>query len=236
MLSRPDEGNALDIALARDLRDAVQELSRDSGHILVLSAEGRLFCGGGDLAATNAAPSPAEYINELAATMHEAILALAESDLIVVASVQGSAAGGGLGLVLNADYVVASEKASFLSAYSAVGLSPDCGASYLLPRVVGLRRASEVLLAKRTLDAATALDWGLVNHVASADELETATIQAVNTIATQPAPARAAAKRLLAQNWIDGYSTHLDREQTSIARLTASKESTALRDAFVRKG
>lgn len=233
-LNRPAAGNALDLELARALRDSARTLSADETCAVVLiEAEGALFCGGGDLAGMSAAPSPAEYVRELAGTVHEALLTFAESDKVLVGAVQGAAAGGGFGIVLNCDYVVASERASFVSAYAKVGLSPDCGSSYLLPRVVGPTRATEFALAGRVLDAPTALDWGVVNVVEPAEGVGPAAWRVAEKISRIPARARAASKRLLAAAWLPGYREHLDQERDSIALLSDTEESATLRAAFV---
>ncbi|WP_173922367.1 enoyl-CoA hydratase/isomerase family protein [Agromyces sp. Marseille-P2726] len=233
-LNRPTAGNALDLELARALRDGARTLSADeSCAVVLIDAEGVLFCGGGDLAGVSAAASPADYVRELAGTVHEALLAFANSDLVLVGAVHGPAAGGGFGLVLNCDYVVAAEDASFVSAYSKVALSPDCGTSYLLPRIVGPTRATEFVLVGRPLNAATARDWGIVNTVEPADRVGTVAREAAEKIARMPRPARAASKRLLAAAWLPGYREHLEQERDSIARLSSTEESATLRAAFV---
>lgn len=236
VLARPDEGNALNLELARALRDRAAELSADdSCAVVLIEAEGPLFCGGGDLAAMSAADSPQDYVRELAGTVHEALLTFANSDKVVVGAVQGAAAGGGFGLVLNCDYVVAAESATFVSAYSKVALSPDCGTSYLLPRIAGATRATEFVLAGRALDAVTAHEWGIVSAVVPADEVRAAALRIAEKIAGMPAVARAASKRLLAAAWLPGYAEHLDRERDSIAELAGTEESGALRATFLRK-
>jgi 2-(1,2-epoxy-1,2-dihydrophenyl)acetyl-CoA isomerase len=235
-LNRPAAGNALDLELARALRDSAYALSADeSCAVVLIDAEGALFCGGGDLAGMSAAPSPEEYVRELAGTVHEALLAFAASDLVLIGAVHGTAAGGGFGLVLNCDYVVASESATFVSAYSKVALSPDCGTSYLLPRIVGPTRATEFVLVGRPLDAATAKDWGVVNSVEPAEQVAVAAFRVAEKVARVPAQARAASKRLLAAAWLPGYREHLDQERDSIASLSATEESTELRAAFTAK-
>lgn len=235
-LNRPAAGNALDLELARALRDSAADLSDDDRcAVVVIEAAGALFCGGGDLAAMSTAASPSEYVRELAGTVHEALLTLAHSGKVVVGAVEGVAAGGGFGLVLNCDYVVASEGASFVSAYSKVALSPDCGSSYLLPRIVGAKRATEFVLAGRALDAGTAREWGVVNAVEQADQVEATALRVAERIARMPAAARAASKSLLAATWLPGYREHLDLERDTISQLAAREESTVLRAGFVRK-
>lgn len=235
-LARPDEGNALNLELARGLRDRAAELSADeSCAVVLIEAEGPLFCGGGDLAAMSAAESPQGYVRELAGTVHEALLTFANSDKVIVGAVQGAAAGGGFGLVLNCDYVVAAEDATFVNAYSKVALSPDCGSSYLLPRIVGATRATEFVLAGRALDAVTAREWGVVSAVVPASDVAADARRIGEKIAAMPAASRAVSKRLLVAAWLPGYGAHLDRERDSIAELAGTEESAKLRAAFLSK-
>lgn len=233
-LNRPAAGNALDLDLAKALRDSAVELSADdSCAVVLIDAEGKLFCSGGDLAAMSAAPSPSDYVSDLAGTMHEALLTLAHSDKIVVGAVHGAAAGGGFGLVLNCDYVVAADSATLVSAYSKVALSPDCGSSYLLPRIAGPTRATEFFLVGSAVDAHTAQLWGVVNSVSPAGQVSVEARRVAQRVAGLPAAARAASKRLLASAWLPGYREHLDQERISIARLAATDESRALREGFL---
>ncbi|KDA06725.1 enoyl-CoA hydratase [Microbacterium sp. CH12i] len=234
-LARPDDGNALDLELAAAFEDAVSTARSDGTSVITLTANGPLFCGGGDVAAMCGAPDPAAYTYELASSLHRALLALAESGVIVVAAVQGAAAGAGFGIVLNADYVVAAENATFLTAYSALGVSPDGGTTHLLPHVVGTRRAAALALAGRRLDARTALEWGVVNDVVAPDALTEAAASMARSIARTPAAALAATKRLLNAAWIQGYGEHLAQEAESIARLMATEESRALQHAFLAR-
>ncbi|WP_166875464.1 enoyl-CoA hydratase/isomerase family protein [Salinibacterium sp. ZJ450] len=235
-LNRPDAGNALDLELARALRDSARSLSADDTcAVILIDARGALFCGGGDVAAMSAAESPADYVRELAGTVHEAMLTLAASDTVVISAVHGAAAGGGFGIVLNSDYVVAAETATFVSAYSKVGLSPDCGSSYLLPRIVGSMRATEFAMFGRPLDAATARDWGVVNAVEPTEQVGATAVRAAEKVAGMPPAARAASKRLLAASWLPGYREHLDDERDTIAQLASTLDSQRLRAAFLAR-
>src|SRR5690606_20642767 len=141
---------------------------------------------------------------------------LSRSHLIVVAAVQGTCAGGGFSLVLNADLVVATEKAKFLAAYTAIGLSPDTGMSYLLPRVVGPRRAAEMFYLGKVVDGTTALGWGIVNELVEEDELAARAARIARAIAARPAPALRQTKRLLRAGDSRAYTEHLADEADSI--------------------
>src|SRR5277367_6730263 len=142
MLDRPGQANALDLSTACQLRDAVRLIDDGVGCVL-LRAEGANFCVGGDVRAFSAAPEPGKFLGELASVVHAAILGLVEGPAPVVAAVNGWAAGAGMSLAACADITLAAESARFRSAYSAIGLSPDCGLTWTLPRLVGRARRSE---------------------------------------------------------------------------------------------
>ena len=132
---------------------------------MILDAAGPAFCAGGDVVAMATSGAGGEAVTATAHVIHDGIRTFALSDKPIVAAVQGAVAGGGLGLMLSADYIVASETAKFVSKYANIGLTPDLGVSTLLPAAIGQRRALQLLLQDRTLSAAEALDWGLVAEV-----------------------------------------------------------------------
>ncbi|MCU1481300.1 MAG: hypothetical protein JWQ19_2086 [Subtercola sp.] len=233
MLNRPNEGNSIDLGVASAFADAARELDEDPTiRILMIGSTGKLFCGGGDVAAVAAAEDPAGYIGELAREFHRGLHILAQSHLITVGVVQGTAAGGGLGLVLNCDYVIASSKARFLSAYSGIGLTPDSGVSYLLPRVIGPRRAVELTVAGRVLDAETAREWGIVNEVCEPEELDSAAAAFAARLAGSPGQSFGETKRMLVSSYAHSYIDHLDIEADNIERFAARTDSRELIDAF----
>jgi 2-(1,2-epoxy-1,2-dihydrophenyl)acetyl-CoA isomerase len=235
VFNRAAEGNPLDIATAREFDAAIEQVVAEGIRVLVVAARGKLFCGGGDVRAMSSADDPSAYTHELANTVHRALLRAAEVDVLVVAAVQGAAAGAGFSLVLNADYVVASERAGFVAAYLALGVTPDAGGSWLLPRIVGQRRASELLLTGRKLDAAAALEWGIVNEVVPPEELTPRATEIARRLAGAPAGAAGATKRLLNAAWSRDYREHLAAESESIAELIASEESRALQNTFLQR-
>ncbi|HEX3781279.1 MAG TPA: enoyl-CoA hydratase/isomerase family protein [Pseudonocardiaceae bacterium] len=228
-LNRPDAANAIDPDLAAGFRAAVTRLSDGNlPRVIVLTAAGRIFCGGGDVRRMASATDRARYLAELAGTMHEALAALRALPVPVVASVPGTVAGAGLGLVLAADVVVAVETARFVSAYSAIGLSPDCGVTALLPATIGPRRAAELILRNRRLDAATALDWGLVSEVCAPGDLAGRTTAIATDIAALPGTAAGESARLLRQP----YHSQLADEARTISRLGELPAADALIRAF----
>ena len=177
-LNRPARLNAVDPAAIARWQDLAHEIAeRDDIGAVLFDANGRAFCAGGDvvamseLAARTDDAAPGETVRRLADRIHDGHRTLRESTKPIVAAVQGAVAGGGLGYMLVADVIVASERATFASRYSDIGLTPDCGVSTLLPEAVGVRRALELTLTSRTLTAAEALDWGLVAEVVAPDAL-----------------------------------------------------------------
>lgn len=234
-LARPDAGNALDLPLALELETAVSQAVEQEVGVVLLDAEGPLFCGGGDVAAMSSAPDPSAYTYQLAGALHRALLAIAEAPLTVVAAVQGPAAGAGLALVLNCDLVIASREATFLAAYAPLGVTPDGGTTHLLPRIVGIRRAASLAMGGHRLTAQEALEWGLVTSLASRDHVEETAMATARRVAETPPEALAETKRLLSRSWLPGYREHLDQERDSIARLIASKDSQERQAEFLSR-
>jgi 2-(1,2-epoxy-1,2-dihydrophenyl)acetyl-CoA isomerase len=228
-LDRPDAANAITPELAADFHAGVRRLSEDElPGVIVLAAEGRIFCAGGDVRGMAQALDRGRYLADLAGTMHEALIALRALPVPIVASVQGPVAGAGLGLVLAADLVIAAETARFVAAYSAIGLSPDCGVTALLPSTIGPRRAADLVVRNRKLDAATALEWGLVSEVCAPADLVERTRVIAAEIAAVPGTTAGESARLLRQP----YHSQLDEEARTISRLGATPVAEALIRAF----
>ena len=164
--NRPAFLNAMDFEMGTRWRDLAHELTADpSVGAIILDAAGPAFCAGGDVVAMASSGAGGDAITEMAHTIHDGIRTFVTSDKPIVAAVQGAVAGGGIGLMLAADYIVAAPQAKFVSKYANIGLTPDLGVSTLLPAAIGQRRALRMLLQDVTIDADTALDWGLVNEV-----------------------------------------------------------------------
>ncbi len=235
-LARPAAGNAIDDGFCRDLLSVAFAIdAAPQVRAVVLTARGDNFCFGGDLNAMHAAGVDARsYVGELASHLHAALAVLARLDAPVIAAVNGMAAGGGLGLVLAADLAIAARGARFMAAYTAVGLSPDGSTSFLLPRAVGYKRAMELLLTNRVLDAQEALEWGLVNRVVEDSELDAAAMALAGQLAAGPTGAFGAVKRLLAESE-PGLEAQLGREARSIAARAASAEGREGIAAFLAK-
>lgn len=169
--ARPDRLNAFDFDMGREYRDAcVAATSSPDTRAILISAEGPAFCAGGDVLAMATASGAGPDVTAGAHTIHEGIAALAGSPIPVVAAARGAVAGGGIGLMLAADYVVGGDDLRVAGKYADIGLTPDLGVSTLLTRAVGERRALALLLTSRELDAPTALDWGMIAEIDAAPE------------------------------------------------------------------
>jgi 2-(1,2-epoxy-1,2-dihydrophenyl)acetyl-CoA isomerase len=235
VLNRPDSGNALNQELADAFAREVALIVADTdSHIVVIQSTGPVFCAGGDVTAVATADDPGVYLTRLAATMHDALVALRDSPHVVVARVHAAAAGAGLALVLNADLVVASARAVFLSAYVGVGLTPDCGVSRLLPQVIGPRRAAELAITNRVLTADEALSWGLINEVAEPDALDARVDQLVAQLAEGPASAHSRTLALM-RSTDSTYAEHLADEVDGLAAQIALDDTRARMAAFLSR-
>lgn len=227
-LARPSAGNAIDLEVARALHAAAETCALDkSVRAVLIAAEGEAFCVGGDIAAFVAVSGAerAALLQQMAENFHAAQLTILTMPKPVVVAVQGAVAGAGLGLALLGDIVLASASAQFASAYAAVGLSADGGSTYLLPRLVGLRRAQRLLLSDRRLSADEAVAWGLVTDVVAPDGLAEAAHREVHRLANGPTAAYGAIRRLLFQSFTTGFEAQTAREGQHIARLSAGADA-----------
>lgn len=219
-LHRPDAANAIDLELATELERATAELAGDNGvRVVLLTGAGARFCGGGDVSSfadTDPSALPA-LLAEITAHLHPAVEQLVALDAPVIAAVQGSAAGAGFGLMLAADLVVATRSAKFVMAYTGIGLSPDGSSSWFLPRIVGLRRATELTLTNRVLTAEEALAWGLVTTVVDDDALTSTAEELATRLAAGPTLAYGRAARLLRDAGTASLHDHLEVERQELS-------------------
>jgi 2-(1,2-epoxy-1,2-dihydrophenyl)acetyl-CoA isomerase len=235
-LNRPDNANVLDLQMGRDLLVAATAVAADrSARAVVLTGAGRHFCFGGDLRGMLAGGTPSDtYLRELTGDLHRAIATLVRMDAPVVAAVNGTAAGAGVGLVAMADLAVCGEGSKFSLAYTGVALTPDGSTSFFLPQILGNKRALELMLTNRPLGAAEALQWGLVNQVVPDAEVLDASLALAGRLAAGPRAAQAAVKRLVAHAG-GALEAQLALEGETIARQSASPEGQEGMRAFLEK-
>jgi 2-(1,2-epoxy-1,2-dihydrophenyl)acetyl-CoA isomerase len=226
VLARPDHGNAIDMALAKALERAAADVGTDPAiRCVVLTGQGRLFCTGGDIAAFAAAGDEAgAFLQDLATTFHRAIRTLATMPKPLLVAVNGPAAGAGLSLAALGDVVVAARSAHFTAAYPALGLTPDGGMTWLLPRLVGLRRAQEMILTNRRVSAEDAVAFGLASQVVDDANLATGVAETARSLADAPTAALGKARALLLDGASSSFDEHLDAEARAIAEAGAAPE------------
>lgn len=235
-LSRPDQGNTISLQLAMDLLAAALTCSRNPMvRAVVLTGVGKNFSFGGDLRAAMTKVDNADaYLQELTTYLHGAISHFARMDAPVVAAVNGTVAGGGMGLVLMADLAISAASAKFTTAYTSVGLTPDAGTSFLLPRVIGARRAMEMLLLNRVLNAEEAMAWGLVNQVVPDQELLPQSLELAEHLAAGATRAFGRTKRLMAES-LGAFERQMVLESETIVAQAASAEGLEGVRAFLDK-
>jgi 2-(1,2-epoxy-1,2-dihydrophenyl)acetyl-CoA isomerase len=232
--NRPKTLNAIDIPMAQAFLSTVRTLAQDSSiRAIVLCGAGRGFMAGGDLATLRADPN--QGARELIGPLHEAITLLSRMDAPLIAQVHGVAAGAGLSLMLQADFVIAAEGTRFSLAYANIGASCDVGASWALPRLVGLRRALEIAMLGETLTAADAARLGLVNRVAPAAELEAEVKAFAQRLASGPTVAFGQLRRLMRESFSRDLPAQLDAEAAGFLKCAATDDFKTGIDAFYAK-
>lgn len=224
-LNRPDAGNALDLPMMQTFRAHAEALAeRTDVRVVVLRAAGKMFCVGGDLGWMASNEDRESALKALADELHAALLILRGLDAPVVAAVHSVAAGAGLSLAAGADLSIAADSAKFTMAYTKVGLSPDGGSTWLLPRLIGTRRAAELMLLNPTLSAADAVTAGFITKAVPAADLDAEVAHVVATLHAGSLSANSAVKRLLDATATATFEDQTRLEATTIAALAAGPE------------
>jgi len=219
-LNRPEKLNALDCALCDELREALILLTRsDAVRVIVITGAGRAFCAGADLGVLE------EEGPALVAAGKDVALALRAAPQPVLAAVNGPAAGGGANLALACDYRIASDQASIGQVFHRLGLVPDWGGSFFLPRLVGTARALELVWSARMVPAAEALALGLFDQVVAHADLPAATRALAVQWAAQPPAAVRRAKEAVYRSEASSLAAMLDLEITHQNELFATPEA-----------
>jgi 2-(1,2-epoxy-1,2-dihydrophenyl)acetyl-CoA isomerase len=251
-IDRPERFNAMDVRTAQDFRRAGLQLARDDDiRVVVLRGLPGMFCSGADLkfirdggdAGDLSYLTPAEPVagygetfKQILEYIHSAISEIRRAPKPFVAAVDGVAAAGGFGIAMSCDLVVASTRASFEWAYGKTGLTGAESSTFILPRLIGLRRAMELVLLNPRLTASDALAWGLINAVCEVDEFDARVSALAMQLAAGAPHAFAVAKELLNQSaGMDRLDAHLDRELQELTRAANGPEVREGIDAFFGK-
>lgn len=236
-LNRPEAGNAIDLPMARALVDASILCQTDPAiRCVVLTGAGRLFCAGGDVGLfASAGDRVSALLSELAGTLHMALARFARMAKPLLVLVNGPAAGAGLSLAIGGDVVLAARTAHFTAAYGAIGLTPDGGMSWVLPRLVGLRKAQEIILTNRRIKSDEAEAIGLVTRVVDDEHLSAEGNIMAAMLAGSAVGAVGAARALLQDSFSASYETQLEREARAISAAGVGAECREGLAAFFAK-
>lgn len=214
-LNRPDVLNSFNRQMATELRQALAECEASSEvRVVVITGAGRAFCAGQDLSeVVSKDGEPIDLGDVVRDCYNPIILAIRSLEKPVVAAVNGVAAGAGANLALACDFVVASEKASFIQSFSKVGLIPDSGGTFILPRLVGVARATQLMMLAEKVSATDAQAMGMIYKAVPADELERAVQRLASQLAVMPTRGLGLTKVLLNQSLGNTLSEQLAAEE-----------------------
>lgn len=220
-IARSERFNSLDPDTARDLRKAGLLFARDAKiRAVVLRGSGGVFCSGADLKYIRAGEDHGQRFQNVLEYIHSTISEIRRAAKPFVAAVDGPAAAGGFGLAMSCDLVLASERAWFEWAYAKTGLTGAESSTFFLPRLLGLRRAMEMLFLNPRLDAQKALEWGLITAVYPVESFEAEVMAVARQLAALPTEAVGIAKELMNQAaGMDRLDMHLDREVEQLTRI-----------------
>ncbi len=238
-LNRPDRLNALNVQVAHDFKAAVAEARECGARVIVLTGAGRAFSAGGDLremqeiAKTDGRVEA--FFDEPLKLLNEAILLIRQTPVPFIAAVNGFASGAGCNLALACDLVVAAESARFNQAFIKIGLTPDCGGTFMLPRLVGWKRATELLFTGELVSAQAAAEMGMINSVSPDNELMNTVMAMAEKLATAPTAAIGEIKMLLEQSAVNDMRSHLDLERRTQIESGKTKDFVEGVSAFLEK-
>lgn len=228
-LNRPAARNAINMQMVEEILDVAHRIAADDSiRAVLICGNGPALTVGGDIEHFLAGPGEqfGTLFAQMTAPFHEALRILNRIDAPIVTAAHGAVAGGGLGYVYAADLVIAAEGTKFVTAFAALGLSGDGGGTWHLPRLIGPRRAAEAYLRNRPIEAAEALQWGLINEIVPAEELRSRTEAVARELASGPTRGFARIRALLRDTWRNDLPTQLQAE-TEALRDTGNTEDAA---------
>ncbi len=236
-LNRPDKANAFNRDMVLALRSALTEAAEnDDVRAILLTGEGNTFCAGQDITEMLAArEQDVSYLEHLRETYNPIVLQLRGIEKPVIAAINGSVAGAGLGVALACDLRIAADDAKFTVGFTGIGLMPDSGVSLLLPALIGLGRATEFTFSNLPISAQDALAWGMVNRLVPADALLPTATQIAMMLAMGPVGAFGATKRAFNRAVLPNLAEMLEYEgELQDERRTDAEHSIGV-DAFLKK-
>ena len=238
-LNRPERLNALTVQVAHDFKAAVGEALAGGARAIVLTGAGRAFCAGGDLREMQEIAKKdgrvEAFFDEPLRVLNDAILLIRQTPVPFIAAVNGVASGGGCNLALACDLVIAAESARFNQAFIKIGLTPDCGGTFMLPRLVGWKRATELLFTGELVSAQAAAEMGMINSVSPDEELMSRVMTIAENLAQAPTAALAEIKMLLDASAANDLKSQLDLERKTQIESGKTKDFVEGVSAFLEK-
>jgi 2-(1,2-epoxy-1,2-dihydrophenyl)acetyl-CoA isomerase len=239
ILNRPESLNALTRQVGQEFLAAVAETRELGARAIVVTGAGRAFCAGGDLREMQKIAEQEgkveAFFDEPLRLLNECILLIRHSPLPFVAAVNGAASGGGCNLALACDLVIAGESARFNQAFIKIGLVPDCGGSFILPRLVGWKRAAELMITGDVISSSRACEMGMINAVVPDDELISQALAMAEKLAQAPTAAIGRIKELLEASATNDYGGQLELERKTQIQSGKTKDFREGVAAFLEK-
>ena len=234
-LNRPDKYNAFVRDMALELQKKLDECSSDETiRCIIISGSGKAFCAGQDLKEATDPNGPT--IEEIVLQHYNPIIKkIREIEIPVIAAVNGVAAGAGANLALACDIVVAAKSASFIQAFSKIGLIPDSGGTYFLPRLIGIQKAAALMMTGEAISAEKAETLGMIYAVYEDSEFETSAMKLADTISSMPTKGLGYTKKLLSQTFNNSLEDQLSLEAETQALSASSKDHQEGIKAFMEK-
>ena len=238
-LNRPESLNALTLAVAGEFKAALAEAVAQGARAIVLTGAGRAFCAGGDLREMQKIASQngrvEAFFDEPLRELNDCIMLIRRTPLPIIAAVNGAASGGGCNLALACDVVIAGESARFNQAFVKIGLVPDCGGTFILPRLVGWRRATQLMMTGEVVTAPQALTMGMINAVVADDQLIAQAMAMAEALAAAPTAAIGRIKELLEASANSDYGEQLELEREAQLKSGLTKDFKEGVAAFIEK-
>lgn len=235
--NRPTAMNSFNQVMADELEAVTEEIrSNASIRAVLLNGAGSLFMAGGDIRFFyDKLESMPAGVMKIVRTLNTSIINLMQMPKPVLASVHGSVAGVGISLMLACDLVIAAENTKFTLAYSGIGITPDGGAAFNLPRLVGTKKAMEWILLSDLFDAQTALNFGLINWMVKPDNLTEETSNILQRLSNGPTQSYARTKKLVNENWQYSLETHLEKEAHAFEATSVTEDFKSGVSQFLKK-
>ena len=236
-LNRPNSYNSLNAKMAKELLEISYECDTNKKiRAIILTGEGdKAFCAGGDLKSFHETGNVAKHLKMVTHDLHGAITKFSRMNSPLIVAVNGVAAGAGLSFVGFADLAIATSSATFVSAYTKAGLTPDGSSSYYLPRIIGIRKYLELIMTNKVLSSKDALSWGLLNYVHDDKKFWGETLKLADNLSKGPTLAYGKTKRLIHNSLNSTLETQMELETKMISESAETNDGQNGIQAFLKK-